>query len=532
MHMQMTLASPILDIDARTATRRKGVKDKGPEAWLVLRDPMGIESVGQLLHHYPRAYIDREEADRISQLRIGESATVIATVEKVEKRQMKRRGNQVLVAVTLRDPWGNHLSLPFFNQPWLATTYRVGMELAVSGVVKKYGKLTQLAAPEVEILRSDDQDRVHTRRITPVHRTSEGISTRTIRALVWTALERLEGMPDPLPREIVRAEGLSDWDTALRKIHFPDDDTELMNARERLKFDELFMLELGVGYRKQRLASERKGVQHEPVGDLTGRMMASIPFEPTKAQLKAMEQIGGAMAAPSPMNVLLQGDVGSGKTLVALHACLVAIQSGHQAAIMAPTEVLAGQHLRSVAQLLDAMGAARYTGDNPGASRATERGGQPSLFSSGAAPPLTYALLTGAVTGKDREKVLEGVVSGAVDLVIGTHALVQEGVAFRDLSLAVVDEQHRFGLHQRMALKDKGGGDIDVLIMTATPIPRTLALTYYGDLDVVVLDEMPAGRRPIATKAARTPAQRHPPPGPPPPPNPSPARGPPAAKRS
>jgi ATP-dependent DNA helicase RecG len=216
------------------------------------------------------------------------------------------------------------------------------------------------------------------------------------------------------------------------------------------------------------------------------------------------------MAAPRPMNALLQGDVGSGKTLVALHACLVAIGSGHQAAIMAPTEVLAGQHARSVAALLDGVGAAPYLA-GPAAPRAAPEGqrtllDEPSPGRTGS--DVRYALLTSAVTGKDRARIVAGIADGGVDLVVGTHALVQEAVAFRDLSLAVVDEQHRFGLHQRMALKGKGGGDIDVLIMTATPIPRTLALTYYGDLDVIVLDEMPKGRRPIATAAARSDAER------------------------
>jgi ATP-dependent DNA helicase RecG len=204
------------------------------------------------------------------------------------------------------------------------------------------------------------------------------------------------------------------------------------------------------------------------------------------------------------MNLLLQGDVGSGKTLVAVHACLVAIQSGHQAAIMAPTEVLAGQHLRSVGSLLAAVGAVPFL------TREAEPRDQGSLFAeaAAAAPTMTYALLSGSVTGADRTRILTGASDGSLDLLIGTHALVQEGVAFADLSLAVVDEQHRFGLHQRIALSGKGGGDIDVVIMTATPIPRTLALTYYGDLDVVVLDEMPSGRRPIRTIAARTTADR------------------------
>ncbi len=219
------------------------------------------------------------------------------------------------------------------------------------------------------------------------------------------------------------------------------------------------------------------------------------------------------MAATRPMNVLLQGDVGSGKTLVAVHACLVAIQSGHQAAIMAPTEVLAGQHARSVGALLEGVGAVNQldrAADAPSVAK-----GQGSLLESIEEPAngptlngVTFALLTSAVTGKDRARILAGIADGAVDLVVGTHALVQEGVSFHDLSLAIVDEQHRFGLHQRMALKGKGDGEVDVLIMTATPIPRTLALTYYGDLDVVVLDEMPKGRQPIGTVAARSEEER------------------------
>jgi len=246
-------------------------------------------------------------------------------------------------------------------------------------------------------------------------------------------------------------------------------------------------------------------------GELTDGLLATLPFEPTKAQARAIDEVAAAMAAPRPMNALLQGDVGSGKTLVALHACLVAIGSGHQAAIMAPTEVLSGQHARSVAALLDGVGGSPYLEGSAPPRAAPE--GQGTLLDEPSTPEGTrsgvrYALLTSAVTGKDRVRILAGIADGGVDLVVGTHALVQEAVAFRDLSLAVVDEQHRFGLHQRMALKGKGGGDIDVLIMTATPIPRTLALTYYGDLDVIVLDEMPKGRQPVGTAPARSDAER------------------------
>ncbi len=507
--MPLTLASPVVQVDRRLATRRTGSRSKGPEAQEVLAEAFGIETVGQLLHHYPRRYIDRSRVATIRGLKIGAEATVIATVRSVAKRQTRQRRS--MVTVTLADGTG-FLDLTFFNQPWAAERYRSGMELAVSGVAQLYRGRLQMANQEVEVLRGAEQELVHTARITPVHPASEGVTPNTVRELIWSALEQLPAQPDPLPPEVIAAESLAEWDAALRRIHFPADDVELADARERLKFDELFTLELGVGFRKQRLEAERSGVAHDLDTPLAQRLRASLPFEPTGAQLRAMDEIGERMARPQPMNLLLQGDVGSGKTLVALHACLLAIGSGHQAAIMAPTEVLAAQHARSVAALLGPVGA---VASKPGGSATTPGDTQASLFSPGDGEPeprpepsLTYALLSGAVTGKDRNRILAGVADGTIDLVVGTHALVQEAVAFHDLSLAVVDEQHRFGLHQRTALRGKGDGDIDVLIMTATPIPRTLALTYYGDLDVAVLDEMPAGRVPVETRVVRTPVER------------------------
>jgi ATP-dependent DNA helicase RecG len=496
--MPLTTGDPIVAIDRRLATRRTG-RSKGPEAHVVLADALGIETVGQLLHHYPRRYIDRSLVLEIGQLKIDAFATVIATIRSVKKRQTRRR--QAMVTVTIGDGTG-FLDLTFFNQPWAANLYREGMEVAVSGTVQLYRHRLQLANQEIEILRSDEQDLVHTGRITPVHRAADGISPRTIRELVYRALEQLPELPDPIPEDIRTAESLTDRDQALRWIHFPADQGELDTARERLKFDELFTLELGVGFRRHRLAAERTGIAHATSAPLLDGFDASLPFEPTAAQRRAVAEVDRRMAAPQPMNLLLQGDVGSGKTLVAVHACLVAIASGHQAAIMAPTEVLAGQHLRSVTELLAGVGAAPYLA-RPANDAPTDQG---ALFGDGKASPpsMTYALLSGSVTGTDRERVVKAAADGSLDLVIGTHALVQEGVTFADLCLAVIDEQHRFGLHQRTALSGKGVGDIDVLIMTATPIPRTLALTYYGDLDVAIIDELPAGRRPVQTRAART----------------------------
>jgi ATP-dependent DNA helicase RecG len=501
----LTLDSPVSAIDRQLAARRVGLRTKGPPASEVLVE-QGIETVRDLLHHYPRRYIDRSQVSRIGELKIGTYATVIARVKRVTKRQTRRR--QSMVTITLYDGSG-YLDLTFFNQPWTGSMYKEGYEVAVSGIAQLYRGRLQLANQELELLKGDDQDLVHTGRITPVHRATEGITTRTIRELVWRALERLGPITDPMPEDLVRAESLPPFDRAIRDIHFPGSQPELAAAIERLKFDELFVLELGLAFRKHRVERAEVGVAHEPKGPLLGRLDRTLPFEPTAAQRRAYDGIDAAMARPRPMNVLLQGDVGSGKTLVALHAALVAIGSGHQVAIMAPTEVLAGQHFRQVEALLGASGAVPYL---ELASAASPDGAQVSLLDpvpgeEEGPPRVTYVLLTAAVTGKDRARILDGIASGDVDLVVGTHALVQEGVSFADLSLAVIDEQHRFGVHQRMALKGKGASP-DVLIMTATPIPRTLALTYYGDLDVVVLDELPKGRQPIRTVIARTQPQR------------------------
>ena len=512
----LTLDSSIPDIDPSLAKRTAGRRKKGVEqrtAAQVLWTAFDIDTVGALLHHYPRRYIDRSRVQTIRDLKIGGYATVIAHVHKVAKRQTRRR--QTMVTVTLRDGSG-YLDLTFFNQPWAASIYREGQEVAVSGIATMYKGRLQLSHQEVELLRGDDADLVHTGRITPVHPATEGITTRTIRELVHRALVRLPTLDDPMPPSLIGGDPLVTYDRAMRDVHFPDEDRALAIARERLKFDELFTLELGVAFRKHRVEADQHGVAHAGGEELTRRLLTTIPFEPTGAQRRAMDEIGQAMSRPRPMNVLLQGDVGAGKTLVALHATLIAIASGHQAAIMAPTEVLASQHYRAVSELLRGVGGTPYL-ELAAARPAPAAEGQGSLLdppdpldepaATAADPRVTFALLTAAVTGKDRTRVLEGIAEGEVDLVVGTHALVQESVTFQDLSLAVVDEQHRFGLHQRSALKSKGG-EADVLIMTATPIPRTLALTYYGDLDVVTLDELPTGRRPITTLAARSPDER------------------------
>jgi ATP-dependent DNA helicase RecG len=505
---QLTLDSPVTAIDARVATRRMGVKTKGPPAHESLSEGLGIRTVGQLLRHYPRRYIDRTATVPIRDLRVSQVATLIGKVTQTSSR--RTRHGRGMVTVTIYDGTG-FAEMLFFNQPWLKDRYRAGLELAAFGEVKsKKGVRAKLVGPDVDVLRGEETDQVHTGRIIPVHPATEGVTSRTIRELVYRALQRLDPLPDPVPRDIVSAEELIDEDRALRDIHFPEDDAARRRAVDRLKFDELFALELGVAYRKHRVERAARGVAHAVDGDLSSRFLAALPFELTGAQVRAMKEIGEDMAQAKPMNRLLQGDVGSGKTVVALHAALAAVQSGHQATVMAPTEVLAGQHYRTVQSLLIPIGGADVLSkSDPGMKDSPS---QASLLEEEAtgeqdASTVTFALLTAGVTGKDRQRVLEAIAGGEVDLVVGTHALVQEGVEFADLTLAVIDEQHRFGVHQRVILKEKGAHP-DVLIMTATPIPRSLALTYYGDLDVSVLDEMPAGRVPATTTVVRTPAER------------------------
>jgi ATP-dependent DNA helicase RecG len=457
---------------------------------------IGVTTVGDLLHHYPRRYIDRSNVAKIGDLKIGQDATFIGTVRKVRSQYTRRR--QAIVTVTVFDGTG-YLDLSWFNQTWPARRHREGQEVAVSGKVGAFRGRLRVQNPAVEILKGGDADQVHTGRIVPVHPATEGVSTGVIRRLVHDALRRVRRVPDPLPKGVASERTLLPLDDALRQVHFPDEPVAIERSRGRLKFDELFFLELGVAFRKNRVAAGTTGVAHDPPGDVVDRFVKGLPFELTDAQLRAAEEVAGDMAAPRPMNRLLQGDVGSGKTVVALYACMIAVQSGHQAAIMAPTEVLAGQHLRSVQSLLAPISGRRLGPDKGPRAQASLLEGEPD-------GPV-FALLTSAVTGQERQRVLEAAASGRVDILVGTHALVQEHVDLSDLSLAVIDEQHRFGLHQRIALKEKGASP-DVLIMTATPIPRTLALTYYGDLDVSVLDEMPAGRRPVTTRIARTAAER------------------------
>ena len=450
-----------LDADLRTAL---GLSAKTAQRL----GSLGIVTVRGLLEHYPRRYLDRGELKPIREARSGEVLTIAGTVKTAHRRQ-PRRGLRLL-EVRIYDGTG-YVVCTWFNQDWRAGDFTPGTEVAVSGKLEwRYARL-QMANPDYEILKEDDDPSSFAGTILPIYPASAETTTGLIRKAVARALSTVGRIADPIPPEVRAREGLPDLDAALRGIHFPADLLVRLAARDRLVFDELFFLQLGLAVRRMRLEAQGQGLSHQVDGPITRAFLERLPFEPTRAQRAAMDEIGVDLARPKPMHRLLQGEVGSGKTVVAVWALLAAVQSGRQGAFMAPTEILALQHYRNVLGLLGEGGGLL---DGPRVS-----------------------LLTGST--KERARVLQEVASGHTDIVVGTHALIQEDVAFKSLGVAVVDEQHRFGVEQRLQLRRKGGSP-DLLIMTATPIPRTLALTLYGDLDVSVLDELPPGRHPVRTE--------------------------------
>ncbi|MFY9588646.1 MAG: ATP-dependent DNA helicase RecG [Actinomycetota bacterium] len=446
----------------------------------------GVRTVRDLLEYVPRNYLNLSNKKEIRDLKIGEQATILGTVKRVDGRYL--RGRKHMLSVKVGDGTG-FIEIVFWNQPFRARTYTEGMTVAVAGRFdKRAGKLQVSGQPIVEIMRGDDPG-VHTGRIIPVHPATEGVSTTMIRRAVHSALKRYgKDVEDPLPPDLLKRRRMPTRAEALEEMHFPTSRDRFRVAKNRLVFEELFVLQAGLGALKRRVEKETRGMMHVEGGELVGRFLSSLPFTATGAQRRTVDEIRGDMAEARPMHRLLQGEVGSGKTVVAVAAALAAAGSGSQTAFMAPTEVLAEQHFLTVRKLLE-----------PLADQAPVETGR--LFGEG----FGVELLTSAVTGKARERALEETASGRATLLVGTHALIQEGVQFHRLGLAIVDEQHRFGVHQRIALRAKGVEDAepDLLIMTATPIPRTLAMTLYGDLDVSVLDEMPPGRRPVRTRVIR-----------------------------
>jgi ATP-dependent DNA helicase RecG len=456
--------------------RLKGVGDKKRTALAAI----GVDNLLDLVTFYPRRWVDRSNEARIADLEPGEEALVLATVRSVTKRVTRNR--RTMVNVNVGDGSGR-MDVVFFNQPWRERQLREGLQIALFGKADVYRGGLQMSNPVVDLIGD------RTGRIVPIYPQSEKaqINTWEIAGWVEEALRRCRerGIADPVPPPILQRLGLLNRFDSLSNIHLPDSIRDKEQARRRLAFDELLRVQLVLVLRKRAMERDQRGISHDLSGDLVQRFHDALPYPLTGAQQRAIAEIEHDLAAPHPMHRLLQGDVGSGKTVVAVDTMMVAVQGGHQAALMAPTEVLAEQHATGVRALL-----AGVSVPDPG-----------NLFGD---RPLRVELLTNRVTGSDRKDVLAGLADGSVDIVIGTHALIQDAVDFASLGAVVVDEQHRFGVEQRAALRAKtvGGAVPDMLVMTATPIPRTAAMTVYGDLDVSVLDELPPGRTPIVTKWA------------------------------
>lgn len=455
----------------------KGVGERGEAVLSSSR--YGISTVQQLLQHYPRRHLDFSETKAIRQARIGDEVTIIGEVRRVQAPPPRRRS--LPLKVTIYDGTST-LLLVFFNQLWRARQLPVGTTIAVKGKVSAFRGVRQMTSPMVDVIR----DAGEVVRIVPQYPASADIHSAWLRRVIKSALEAFRPLADPLPQAVRARHGLLERTDAMARYHFPGEILELGEARRRLVFDELFTLQSGLAYRKRRIELETVGIAHTIHCELCARYLRLLPFELTAAQRRVIEEIERDMARPAPMHRLLQGEVGSGKTVVALYAALLAVQGGYQAAIMAPTEVLAGQHFVTISKLIEPLASA-------GGQTSS---GQLQMF---AVPEVV--LLTGGVGAARRRNALARIAGGSAGIVVGTHALIQEGVDFPKLGLAVIDEQHRFGVRQRVQLREKAsaGAMPDVLIMTATPIPRTLALTLYGDLDVSVLDELPKGRRPVKT---------------------------------
>ncbi len=486
----MTGQITLRDLAAIDVEVLKGVGEKRKAALT----EYGIANVLDLLTNYPRKWVDRTNEARVSDLVAGQEALVIVEVRKVSKFTTKNR--KTIVNVQVGDDSGRLVAV-FFNQPWRERQLKVGMQLAMFGKPDLYRGVLQMSNPLVDLIGD------RTGRIVPIYPQSEKVQVSTWELATWVenALERCRerGISDPLPSDLRERLKLADRTNALWSIHFPDSMLAKQNARRRLAFDELLRVQIVLVGRKRAFELDNTGIRHKVDGKLQQRFIAALPFAMTKAQQRVIKEIEKDLAAAHPMHRLLQGDVGSGKTVVAVSAMLAAVQGRHQGALMAPTEVLAEQHFAGVKKLLDGL---LVPDEN-------------NLFGD---RQLRVELLTSRVTSERRRELLRDLANGGIDILIGTHALIQDGVEFASLGVVVIDEQHRFGVEQRAALRNKGlknkGAEKegsktkdaktgvtspDVLVMTATPIPRTAAMTVYGDLDVSVLDEMPPGRTPIKT---------------------------------
>ncbi|HLV79298.1 MAG TPA: ATP-dependent DNA helicase RecG, partial [Chthonomonadaceae bacterium] len=444
------------------------LKGVGPQAATVL-GKIGLRTVADLLRHIPRRWEDRTNFQRVAGVRGGETVSVCGVVIAASTKYPKPR---LQITEALLDDGGCALKLVWFNQPYMERTFKglaaTRRPVVVYGLARRAGWGVEIQNPEWEEL-GEDGDTLSTNRIVPVYPATEGVRQGRLRRMVDAVLRAyLPLIEETLPPEVVRQHRLMGAQEAVRNIHFPDSLEALEAARRRLVFEEFFVLQTLLAMRRKAHSREAQGIRFQiSLERLQEDLRQIVPFTLTRAQQRAIAEIAADLSGGHAMNRLLQGDVGSGKTMVALAAMLMAVENGYQAALMAPTEILAQQHAIVLRRLLEPLG-------------------------------LAVELSLGSQTVKEKAGVRERLLGGQSRLVVGTHALIQEGVEFARLGLIIIDEQHRFGVLQRQALRKKGERP-HVLVMTATPIPRTLTLTLYGDLDVSLLDELPPGRKPITT---------------------------------
>ena len=444
---------------------------------------MEISKIEDLLFLFPHRHNDFRDLLPVRELVPGEEQTVIATVrESTVSGQPRRRSTQAV----LGDDTGTFRVI-WFGQGYLAKQLPPGTRVAISGKPEQFRGRLVFKSPVYELLRDQD-DMVHTGRLVPIYQLTEGLRQRTIRRIVKEALDRgLDNVREHLPDELKRRNDLMCLREAISQMHYPESEEAREEARRRLAFDELFLMQLAVIRRKQEWQEAGRAIRHETDSVALNSFLTSLPYTLTGAQYKVLDEIMADLGTDRPMSRLLQGDVGSGKTIVATAALLVAALNGYQGALMAPTEILAEQHFLNVTKALSGLPITR--GDDSVISVSLQ----------GHDKRITVGLLLGSQSGKVKRETREMLADQEIDIVIGTHALIQSSVELPRLSLAIVDEQHRFGVTQRGALRDKGLRP-HLLAMSATPIPRSLALTFYGDLDVSTIDEMPPGRRPIRTR--------------------------------
>ena len=439
----------------------KGVGEKVGEK---LRK-LGIETIGDMLTHYPKEYEDRRKIDLLAECEVEVSQNVLVTV--CSKPQVMKKGNKILVSFRVKDS-SSSIMVTYFGQPYLKNQFELGGKYLLYGKIKhKYGQL-EMDSPEYQRVTNEHELRT-VAKITPLYPSTKGLSQKVIRTLIQKSIDEVvEDVAETLPEYIVKQYNLMSKKDAIKNIHFPLQSELFIAARKRLVFEELFLLQLSLYQLKADFATKLIGTPHKVTPQIN-EFMSTLPFELTNAQKRVMREITGDMKSTYAMNRLVQGDVGSGKTVIAAISLFMAVKDGFQGALMAPTEVLALQHYEFLRDIMEPFG-------------------------------IKVAALTGSTTAKQKRELLEGLKEDNIKIVVGTHALIEDNVIIPRLGLVITDEQHRFGVRQRLKLSEKGMMP-DVMVMTATPIPRTLALILYGDMDISIIDELPPGRYPIKTNA-------------------------------